>query len=986
MRGALAFIALTLVMVSVWTMLRLPHRAQEPRSTVSPRATPRAEDAGSGAAGTAARETLPPEVEGAMIVVGRVVDERGRPVVDASVRVGSTAKLGIDAKGLVRVKAALVEARERPRVEATTDEDGRFRLDAPIRTEPLGLSVVADGFAPASITLPASGDEEVDAGAVTLVRGVILEGRVVDAGGAAIADARVTWAARSDEARKATRFASELGLDLTGMQDGVRRLAPGHVTTGPDGTFRLAHAQPGPFTVLATHDERPSNRIEGDAPEPGTHLRDLVIILEEGRPLEGQVLGVPSGAGPITAHARRVPERSLKAGLISGLIGFDPDDLPEMMVGLAAERSTRIDANASFVFRGLDRDDSYRVWATEEQGADLVPCVDAVDIGPGTEALDLVYEPGVQIAFRAVDGQDGSPVTRITVQIETSKRKSAFIHFSNPIRHEIESADGRFTLPPLRADSDPFAIDLRFAALGFQPLERLDVEIPRRGRFDLGALLLEPAPIVSVLVRDKATLTPIPDADVTLHVAAVEFPHARTSALGEVGRAEVTATANQQVCLEIEHADYAQVVDGPFVAPASGRVERTIDMSPGGTVHVLVLDPSGTPTAAEIHHRAPPDPVIHYGNDGWSQIVVSPDASESSVHESREADASGRATFVHLRPGTHQFRPANHVESTISISFGDDDKPHPDERWVPVEVADGTAVEVTLRQPPAGSIFGVVREDGTPIRDATVKFILGPAPNTASGRIEQQILSSLLLDLVDLSSDLPAVTTDRFGRYRLDRLPLGPHRLRISHADRPTRIDIEVDVIPGDHEFDVHLDTATITGRVLDESRAPIAAARVRLRRDAHTTSISVNLDAFGESSLDDVETLTDVDGTFELTGVPADVDFQLTAHADGHVQSVSDSFSVGARQARSIDLTLGRAGTIIVHAQGTTSQMVLAKPLDLPDDAPQDLRLGPLFAGHCEFTGLPPGRWRISIGETPNERSQEVLVTPGATIEITLQ
>src|SRR6185295_17499166 len=106
---------------------------------------------------------------------GRVVDERGAGVGGAQVR-ATPVTPGPDSQ---------------PALFATTDEDGRFGLDA-LDPGDVELAVSHDSFAPATQVARAGRTDVV----LTLAAGGTLSGRVVDAAGAPVVSFTVLVAAR----------------------------------------------------------------------------------------------------------------------------------------------------------------------------------------------------------------------------------------------------------------------------------------------------------------------------------------------------------------------------------------------------------------------------------------------------------------------------------------------------------------------------------------------------------------------------------------------------------------------------------------------------------------------------------------------------------------------------------------------------------------------------------------------------------------------
>jgi uncharacterized GH25 family protein len=332
----------------------------------------------------------------ALELSGRVVDDRGRPVPGAAVRL-----LG------VLSEAALFPIADR----FTTDAGGAFTFVAP---EGALLEARKDGFRP--------GRAEVD-WTVIVNRGVRLElspmdralppggpvaGRVVARGGAPVAGALVT----------ASR-----------MRFGGGGPASAQTLSGSDGAFALPDLELGRYEITA--------RADGYAPgsvgrvSPGT--KDVVVELGPGGRLRGCVRDASSGR-PVAPFTVLVFERE-------GPLGRD----------LARSRSV-IDPSGCYALADLAPGPAAVVVSAPGYGPSREVQVEIP--ADGEVVADAALAQGGRVTGRVVADEDGAPIAgaRITVEGALDGASSTF-----PALAEATSGeDGRFEVAGLPARSSLF--------------------------------------------------------------------------------------------------------------------------------------------------------------------------------------------------------------------------------------------------------------------------------------------------------------------------------------------------------------------------------------------------------------------------------------------------------------------------------------------------------------------------------------------------
>lgn len=307
--------------------------------------------------------------------VGRVVDEAGQPVAGAQVVLAPAPVPSVPDAGLGRL-------------QAVSDREGRFRIPH-VDAGSFGLQVRREGFAPATPGEVAIPDKaaEADLGTITLARGSVIEGVVVDSRGKPVAGANV-----DPEALDGASFVQA-------------------VTTGLDGRFRFADLpRESRFNLWIDRPgfvQRQMSEVEAPTPKP------LRIALVEARSLRGQVVD-PEGQ----------PVAGAKVALTGGIEGL-------LLGGGFAEGSwgssqATTDADGRFVLDRLPPQEiRIEVRAAGFQHRSLAG-IRIPEEGEATP-VEIRLEPGPYLEGRVLDGQ-GRPVPRAMVRAEGRLQESG--HFS----------------------------------------------------------------------------------------------------------------------------------------------------------------------------------------------------------------------------------------------------------------------------------------------------------------------------------------------------------------------------------------------------------------------------------------------------------------------------------------------------------------------------------------------------------------------------
>lgn len=962
-----------------------------------------------------------PQSQSGFAITGQVLDDAGHPlaaaVVSALPGFGGSGGRGGPFGGFgnagedfdptdfdVNAMVERVRTEMKKRVEVTTDAEGRFRIVPPGENRDVQLRVLARGFVALDKTARRPTTANVDLGALALQRGALLAGRVVDAQNRGIEGARVQRLGRREMQFGA--FEIEFpGADLfESMRDGEGGL------TDAEGRFELPHAEPGEFALRARHQDHPQARLENQKVAPGESLTNLTIVMEPGVTLSGVVVGIPEGTKGLRVQAAQkraaTPDAAPQNGRfdVNAMLGMAGDMLADSGLPLG-EKSVELDAENRFRFRGLRMDTTYRIWVAQTQRgfAGDGASSEVKEAPSGANGIELRYDPGITVTFTVQDAEAHSAVERLWVTSRLTGGGNGLPDFLGGMgmfggARAKTYPEGKVTITNLRPKKNQ-KLQLTVEALGYASVQREGLALPTSGSLELGVLEAKKVPTIRVTAIANDTGKPL--AGAAVRVQAKREPgnggrgmdwaggldqmgmfggrgggggnprSARTDAEGKV---ELNPPQGSAATLSITAQDYAPYEQELALAPTK-TTEHEARILRGGSVLVSVFAGDGKPLPKANVERS----------------------GAIGRRDTRQSDAQGVVTFEHLTPGTHKFRLADNRGGRgnfggMQVNFQVAGAPAADDGWTSVEVLDGAEARVELKKPLTASLRGVVRENGTSLAEARVAFVKGTGSGADSP--EGQIADMFGQMGGGGRGGGGGGRTGEDGAYALNELPIGPHRLRITHRGRAMPTTIAIDLRPGENVFDIALDATALRGTVRDPAGKPVANATIVVKRaggaDDPLAGMNLNMGGmdFGQMGGNRTQVKSDDQGRYEVRGVQPGIKLTVAATAKGFSRAALDVEVASGTTRDGLDLQLGAAGSIQVAGPALGAFGAARATLLGAGDAPEAgappvstmLRRG---AGTLE--GLKPGRWKVELMgmNGPQGEAKIVEVTAGQTANV---
>lgn len=914
-------------------------------------------------------------------VVGRVVDDAGRPVAGADVQVVNA----MTAEFLNRLRDGGTAPR---RVQ--TDNAGRFEWIG-AKAGSNTVKVRADGYAPLEKEAQIPIDAQHDLGDVRVTLGAVLSGRVVDDTGRGVGGATLRLV--------------ENDFDLAFASSDVFGEAP-LATTEPDGSFRIGSFACGPWKIRVHAEDHPDRVFEGNAERPGFEQSGLRFELAAGTTIEGVALGVPpEQAGKVKVRAQSLEERGgfgFGLGLRSREAEVGPDGRFRIR-GLAVDQRWQLQLRAS-----TSGGPGFDVFRQRARSA-------GVRASSGERGIQLRWQQDSGIALRVVDEKTRAPIEEFEVTAGQGWRMEQLRGADG--RPQKRFPGGKVRVGDLYPSADGGGARIEIRAPGYTDWKQENIALVAESDVDLGAIQLAPTPTLVLTVLDAATQAPVADARVTLRPAQkpsdthevrmsvsvggpagddVQFDdgtETRRARTNEQGVAILSSFPGQNCTLRVESEGRAPFVQDDLQLPEDARHEHTVRLTTGGSVAIHVTDKSGRPISGlRLEHRRSSErgPPMPFGGPAGAGLVT---------------NSEGLAFAANLEAGTHGFRVAEPGAGggfrmgramVMTAELGGDGA----DGWSNVEVLEGQESKLELQTVARASLAGTVREAGLALAGASLSLEQDDGDAEFGGRGLPRGLRLSGMGGADARSSGQ-------GEYLIEGRKPGKYKLVVEHALRAMPESFPLELREGENRLDVELLLTTIEGRVTDAQGKPIAGVKMRAEEYQPQSGRQRMMFAF---ALDDGEgetvtigdgsgaspSTTDADGRYLLRGVSAGQPLVVRAETKDWQPASSDPVEVApGENKQGVDLRLERGGKLEIEALDAADKpmrMAFITATPVGGGEPKTGVVGQ--SGVCTLSGLKPGPYTVAArrmggpggGNAQNPDAQNAVVAAGESSKLTFR
>jgi len=771
-----------------------------------------------------------------------------------------------------------------------------------------------------------------------MVRGATVSGRVVDDGGAPIADAAVE-----------ARWRGVVGEAVGALRKTV---------SAEDGSFELEHVAIGRITLVARLKGRLEARQKLDEELlDGGIVGDVTLMLGAGGSIAGRV-EFADGSPAVDAKVHAGPDLSRV------------DSMNAMSLARTKGGDAKSDADGRFELEGLsastfevtarlDREDGERAgrWKATAKGID-----------PGGPPVVLVLEGLLPIAGRVVDAQE-DPVTSFTVQA-TRQGSGMMMGFGAERLSQTfdEAADGKFEMDGFV----PAVWEVRVTADGFASSEMLEAHLPRAA--DASELLfrLQAAAGIAGKVLDTAD-APVAGASVTLELDL----GSRMRAMQNGGIPEVFTDAGGEFELQGLDPGPVSLVASLEGFAASEPSSSTVAAGQTTSGIVLQLRTGGSLTGIVYDDEGEPAP---------GRMVIVQAAPNYAKQHMLSSDGRGEFAVEHLEPGSWQVvATENFMSGDSSLMDGESDMGSflGSMKMAAVQIVEGEEAHVVLGAPPADPVLlsGHVTHAGAPVPGAMVAL----APEGPPGA---DAMSGIKMKMTDQAGAFE-VRLDKPGGYRVT-VQTGLSMGRQNAVEYMEEIPADVEA----HDLEIELPGGRISGMVRGPHGAPLADCRVTVTVEGGVAYGSLMGGNYAEVKTDengryDVGFLRAGSYVVAAGGVP--LGGMLGGDSKGGREVRAGVRLAEGQWLDSLDFHLQEPASISGTVRDPSGAPVAGAGIFVRDDSGQLLERFSLIAtdgaGRFTYSGMAAGRYRISArkDDQVTGESAAVRVAPGEVGEVDL-
>ena len=900
-------------------------------------------------------------LEPAAAATGEVVADDGEPIAGAEI----TASFVPDSPASFRRGAE---------AHTSSGEEGRFRFSDLTPDIPLRLEAVASGYAPASLDLEAIEARQTRAGLrLVLSRGVSLTGRVTG-GGEPLAGAELTAVRLPQGSSPMVLFARRRQLrEESETSDGQGAFEYRNLRAG---TYQLTVSAAGFASLLVPGIEVAAGGADLGTLElePGVEITGLVVDAE-GSPIEGaEVWASGQGSQLFDMTGRRGGE-------------------PQAVTG----------ADGSFTVRDRRSGErvDLRVTHSEHQQASA-PGV----VAPNPQPLRIVLQAGARLSGTVLDAT-GAPVAGATVAVmveeaDVEPSGMGIRGFRFPVRNETDDT-GRFELEQVPSGK----LRLSASAQGWRTAELSALEVPAGGELEDLRLVLERGATVSGRVFDADGQ---PAAGVWVRVeedrTGMRFSQpasATTSGDGQYLLEGVEPGTRLIMARNEDRETTAQEIE-----VGSGVNRLDLRFATGASISGRVVDGAGAPLAG-------------------ASVMALTDARSWGGAEARSG-ADGAFTIEGVRDGQYQLRATREGYATRI-------------QEETVQVAGGSISGVEIVMSPGGTISGAIfglEESQIPLinifasggpaqwsigqtsHDGTYRIAdlapgewnvqaMVPEGPKAQGRVtlaagqseatlDLDFTSGVVLSGQVLRSGQPvgglmvqlrgidvagwsSGRTDHEGRFRLEGLEPGRHRLEVAdfRSDLRHREEIE---LAGDRDLVVEIFTGRVAGRVLDaDDLSPLAGAEIRIELAEEDPGAVSFRRWTGNATTDD-------QGRFVIPKVSA-ADYRFKFVRQGYAPAERMVTVVPDGDLADLEVMLQPTSGLRLRVRGASGAPVAEVVYAILDDGGRALDSGRRQAdenGQVRLGSAPAGSWDLLVAAPGAAVQRKRVEVPGPLVELALE